>query len=147
MRRGWVGIVVVAVGLACAPAPASAASPASCAPGDRVETGLQGQLPMADRASGRAAEGYTCNLREVGFFASTSFANFDTYENCAYYSDTIGLYSAEGGTIVLDVSDPRHPAKTDYLTARSARNAGESLRVNRRRGLLVADRYTIYEYG
>lgn len=120
-----------------------AASPAVCAPDDRPETGLQGQLPQADRASGRAADGYTCNLREVGFFPGTSFANFDTYENCAYYSDTIGLYSAEGGTIVLDASDPRHPTKTDYLTARAARNAGESLRVNRKRGLLVADRYTI----
>ena len=126
---------------------AQAASPAACGPGDRVETGLQGQLPQADRASGRAADGYTCNLTEVGFYESTSFANFDTYENCAYYSDTIGLYSAEGGTIVLDVSDPRKPAKTDYLTARSTKNAGESLRVNRKRGLLVADRYTIYEYG
>jgi len=126
-------------------ADAQAASPAVCGPGDLVETGLQGQLPQADRASGRAADGYTCNLREVGFFASTSFANFDTYENCAYYSDTIGLYSAEGGTVVLDVSDPRHPVKTDYLTASSAKNAGESLRINRKRGLLAADRYTISE--
>jgi len=33
---------------------------------------------------------------------------------------------------VLDVSDPRHPVKTDYITARATRNAGESLRVNRR---------------
>jgi hypothetical protein len=126
---------------------AHAASPAVCGPDDRVETGLQGQLPQADRASGRAADGYTCNLREVGFFPSTSFANFDTYENCAYYSDTIGLYSAEGGTIVLDVSDPRAPKQTDYLTAGPFRNAGESLRVNRKRGLLVADRYTINSYG
>lgn len=126
---------------------ARAASPAVCGPDDRPETGLQGQLPQADRASGRAADGYTCNLREVGFFPSTSFANFDTYENCAYYSDTIGLYSAEGGTIVLDVSDPRKPRQTDYLTARATRNAGESLRVNRKRGLLVADRYTVNDFG
>jgi hypothetical protein len=130
----------------CSP-DALAASPAVCGQGDRLETGLQGQLPQADRASGRAADGYQCNLTEVGFFPSTSFANFDTYKNCAYYSDTIGLYSAEGGTIVLDVSDPRKPVKTDYLTALAARNAGESLRVNLARGLLVADRYTIRSYG
>jgi hypothetical protein len=128
-------------------ADAHAASPAACGPGDRLETGLQGQIPLVDRASGRAADGYTCNLREVGFYASTSFANFDTYENCAYYSDTIGLYSAEGGTIVLDVSDPRHPVQTDYLTARAAKNAGESLRINRKRGLLAADRYTVDNFG
>lgn len=128
-------------------ASASAASPAACGPNDEVETGLQGQIPMADRISGRSAEGYNCNLDEVGFFASTAFANFDTYENCAYYSDTIGLYNAEGGTVVLDVSDPRKPVQTDYLTAKPFRNAGESLRVNRKRGLLVADRYTIGGFG
>jgi hypothetical protein len=126
---------------------AQAASPAICGPGDRPETGLQGQIPLADRASGRAADGYTCNLREVGSYASSSFANFDTYENCGYYSDTTGLYSAEGGTVVLDVSDPRHPVRTAYLTARSARNAGESLRVNLKRGLLVADRYNVDGFG
>ena len=147
MRRLAVSGVLAVLAIACLAAPAHAASPASCGPGDRLETGLQGQMPMADRATGRAAEGFNCNLDEVGFFASTSFANFDTYENCAYYSDTIGLYSAEGGTIVLDVSDPRRPVKTDYLTARSTQNAGESLRVNLARGLLVADRYTINDFG
>ena len=96
---------------------------------------------MADRASGRSVEGYTCNLTEVGFMPSSSFANFDTYENCAYYSDTIGAFNAEGGTVVVDVSDPRKPVQTAYLTERAAANAGESLRVHRERGLLVADRY------
>ncbi|HEX6390454.1 MAG TPA: hypothetical protein VFZ89_13420 [Solirubrobacteraceae bacterium] len=145
LRRG-AGLLVVAAVLACA-GQAQAKSPAQCAPGDLVETGLQGQIPMADRLSGRAVKGYTCNLTEVGSYPSTSFANFDTYENCAYYSDTIGLTNAEGGTIVLDVSDPRKPRKTDYLTARATRNAGESLRVNRKRGLLVADRYVVRGIG
>ena len=72
---------------------------------------------------------------------SSSFANFDTYKNCAYYSDTIGAFNAEGGTVVVDVSDPRKPVQTAYLTERAAANAGESLRVHRKRGLLVADRY------
>src|SRR3712207_9572303 len=72
---------------------------------------------------------------------SSSFANFDTYENCAYYSDTIGAFNAEGGTVVVDVSDPRKPVQTAYLTERAAANAGESLRVHIGRGLLVADRY------
>ncbi len=138
--------VAVTTALLCVPG-AQAASPAVCGPGDRPETGLQGQIPQADRASGRAADGYTCNLREVGSYASTSFANFDTYRNCGYYSDTTGLYGAEGGTVVLDVSDPRHPVRTAYLTARSARNAGESLRVNIKRGLLVADRYNVDGFG
>ena len=122
-------------------ADAYAKSPAECGPGDRPETALQGQVPMADRASGRSVEGYTCNLSEVGFMPSSSFANFDTYENCAYYSDTIGAFNAEGGTVVVDVSDPRNPKQTAYLTERATANAGESLRVHPERGLLVADRY------
>src|SRR4051812_33655651 len=132
--------VVVACATLAAPA-AHAKSPAQCGPNDKTETGLQGQIPMADRASGRSVEGYNCNLDEVGYLPSSSFANFDTYENCAYYSDTIGATNAEGGTVVVDVSDPRHPKQTAYLTERAAANAGESLRVHRARGLLVADRY------
>ena len=120
---------------------AQAKSPAVCGPNDRPETGLQGQVPVPDRASGRSHTGYTCNLEEVGFMPSSSFANFDTYKNCAYYSDTIGAVNAEGGTVVVDVSDPRNPVQTDYLTERATANAGESLRVHLKRGLLVADRY------
>jgi Arc/MetJ family transcription regulator len=37
--------------------------------------------------SGRAREGYFCNLRVIGGFASRSYANFDTYENWAYYTE------------------------------------------------------------
>ena len=122
-------------------ATAHAKSPAQCGPNDRPETGLQGQVPVPDRASGRSVEGYNCNLDEVGFLPSSAFANFDTYKNCAYYSDTIGATNAEGGTVVVDVSDPRHPVQTAYLTERAAANAGESLRVHPERGLLVADRY------
>src|SRR4051795_10830933 len=138
-RLAGVGVMVAFALLASADAQAK--SPAQCGPSDRPETGLQGQVPIADRASGRSVQGYTCNLTEVGFLPSSSFANFDTYENCAYYSDTIGAVNAEGGTVVVDVSDPRHPKQTAYLTQRAAANAGESLRVNIRRGLLVADRY------
>src|SRR5687767_2859596 len=133
----WIALVFATL----AGADAHAKSPAECGPDDRPETALQGQVPIADRASGRSVEGYTCNLQEVGFMPSSSFANFDTYENCAYYSDTIGAFNAEGGTVVVDVSDPRKPVQTAYLTERAAANAGESLRVHPKRKLLVADRY------
>jgi hypothetical protein len=139
-KRLALGLVVLSFAL-LGGADAQAKSPAQCADGDRTETALQGQVPLADRASGRSVEGYNCNLDEVGFLPSSSFANFDTYENCAYYSDTIGAVNAEGGTVVLDVSDPRKPVQTAYLTERAAANAGESLRVHPERGLLVADRY------
>src|SRR4051795_5904022 len=140
-RLAGLGVwVAIAFAILAAPA-ANAKSPAQCGPKDRAETGLQGQVPNVDRISGRSVSGYNCNLTEVGFMPSSSFANFDTYKDCAYYSDTIGAVNAEGGTVVVDVSDPRHPKQTAYLTERAAANAGESLRVSQKRGLLVADRY------
>ena len=141
MKHLVLGLCVAVTLAALVGTDAHARSPAQCGPNDRPETGLQGQIPIPDRASGRSHSGYTCNLEEVGFMPSSSFANFDTYENCAYYSDTIGAFNAEGGTVVVDVSDPRKPVQTAYLTERAAANAGESLRVHRERGLLVADRY------
>jgi hypothetical protein len=132
-----------------APSPANLGK-ARCQLGDRPETGLQGRVPPADRVSGRAVLGYTCNLKVVGGFASASFANFDSYKNCVYYTDNRGGSGsiigqgnpADGGGVVLDVSNPTHPVKTAYLTAWAMKDAGESLRVNIKRGLLVADYYT-----
>jgi hypothetical protein len=98
-------------------------------------------VPQSERLSGAAEPGYWCNLEVVGRFPSHSFANFDTYKNCAYYTDSVG-FTTDGRSIVLDVSDPTHPIKTATLTARAMRNAGESLRVNQARGLLVADHYS-----
>src|SRR5690348_4058634 len=116
---------------------------AQCQAGDPVETGLQGQVPVPDRQSGRAAQGYACNLRLVGRYPSNGFASFDTYGDCGYYSDNLGVIGTmqDTGTLVLDLSDPAHPEKTAYLTARAMRDNGESLRVNAERALLVADHY------
>jgi hypothetical protein len=120
---------------------------AHCRPGDLAETGLQGQVPVPDRLDSRAASGYHCNLAQVGSFGArrddptqqwtTGWANFDTYKNCAYYSN--GRDPQQGGTLVLDVSNPAHPIQTDFLTAPAMQGPWESLRVNAARGLLVAD--------
>lgn len=140
---------------------ATAVRKARCRAGDRVETGLQGQVPVPDRLSGRATKGYSCNLKLIGSFGPSSvdlahlenerggFGSFDTYKNCAYYADThhgdqyVPQYTGigeVGGTVVLDVSDPREPKLTDYLTAEAMEKPNESLRVNAKRGLLVANR-------
>ena len=140
----WVGVAVAPPGAGASTDPTWKIVPkAQCQPGDLVETGLQGQVPRADRESGRAAQGYACNLRVVGRYPSNAFASFDTYQDCGYYSDNPGAIGtmADTGTIVLDLSDPTGPEKTDYLTARAMRNTGESLRVNAERGLLVANHY------
>src|SRR6202008_3945747 len=50
---------------------ASAVAPAQCGPGSQPETGLQGQVPLADRQSGRSQQGYSCNLALVGQYQGT----------------------------------------------------------------------------
>lgn len=118
-----------------------ARSAPECDPNDRPEPALQGQVPQSERLSGEAADGYRCNLDIVGELRSVASANFETYQNCAYYSDN-GSGLRDAGVIVLDVSDPTHPVQTAYLTSRAMRWPGESLRVNQARGLLVADHYS-----
>ena len=133
------------------PAPIAAAATtvpkAHCQPGDTLETGLQGQVPLADRIDGTAARGYTCNLTLVGGHSDFSipidlthnktaaWGTLDTYASCAYY----GQSSAMGVTDVVDASDPAHPVETATLSTSAMKNPWESLRVNQRRGLLVAD--------
>src|SRR5687767_3973308 len=56
---------------------------AECGPDDTPETGLQGEIPEADRQSGRSALGYGCNLSLLSSLPAASFANFDTYGDCA----------------------------------------------------------------
>jgi hypothetical protein len=153
------GIALATVALfAAAPAAAAVATPvpgAHCQAGDSPETGLQGQVPVADRESGRAAKGYWCNLKLLGSYVEPdrvdvthgvvgAWATLDSYEHCAYYGDSsVGLgpdSSGGGGVVVLDVSDPAHPRQTAYLTTPATQAPWEALRVNAKRGLLVADR-------
>jgi hypothetical protein len=106
-----------------------------CQQGDRPETGLQGYVPRTDVASGRAAQGYNCNLELVGWFGTPGAGTFEAYRDCAYYGVGVG----SGSTLVLDVTDGRTPLATTTLTSTAMRDPWESLRVNAKRGLLVAD--------
>src|SRR3954465_11551436 len=144
VRALCAGFAVLVVLALPATAPEATAVPrAICRAGDRPETGLQGQVPWPDRVSGRAALGYSCNLREAGGAGAvredpaqqrlSAWANFDTYGHCAYYGD------GNDGTVVVDVSDPAKPVQTAHLEGGAMAGPWESLRVNARRGLLVAD--------
>jgi hypothetical protein len=115
---------------------------ADCGPGSRPEPGLQGQVPVADRESGRSSEGYTCNLEVVGRYGpEQGFEGAEWqhtwYDHCAYYDTRLSGTHTRRGTIVLDVSDPAHPRVSENLTTPAMLDPWESLKVNQDRGLLA----------
>ena len=132
--------------------PSMAAAPrAHCGPGAQPETAAQGRVPASDYTSGRAAQGYTCNTREVGHYGQTGGLKvFRFVDNaghtCAFYdsttffpTDALTNLTKDGlGVVVLDMSDPTHPNKVANLTSPAMLTPHESLVLNDKRGLLVA---------
>ena len=106
-----------------------------CQPGDRPETGLQGRVPPTDILSGRALSGYSCNLEAVGRFPLSGAGTLESFGDCAYYGNGTGAF----GTQVLDVSDGALPLSTARLRTPAMQDPWESMRVNGKRELLVAD--------
>ena len=144
-----IGMGGVAVG-AAAPAPSTAATPGiACAPGSLPEQ-TQGRAPAADLDSGRYAEGYTCNVQEISHTGKSGGYRVERYvdsqgNECAYYDSTL-LYPTSlpdqgldgPGTYVLDMKDPAKPVITDVLRTPAFQSPHESVRLNAKRGLLVA---------
>ncbi len=136
---------------------------ATCGPNDHPETGLQGQVSAALRATG--FHGFNCNLELVGQFrgngANWQTTQFTQRQNpaassngqnngnggrdrvCGYHGTASPALSAPGrtqfGVPVIDLTDPRNPTPTAYLTTPSMLDPWESLKVNERRNLLGAD--------
>src|SRR5687767_11525750 len=153
--RRLAGICVGIVGLLTLPASVAFARPAErapvfegpvpraeCGPGSRPETGLQGQVPLADRESGRSSEGYTCNLDLVGHYGGPQgFEGAEWqmawYGHCAYYDTRLSGSQSRRGTVVLDGSDPERPRYSTHLTTPGMSDPWESLKVNQERGLLA----------
>ena len=121
-----------------------------CSKGSLPET-VQGEAPAADFKNGRAAKGYTCNAREISHFGSTGGYRVERYvdaagHECAFYDstllfpkDTVDEGTDTTGTYVMDMSDPAHPVHTDTLRTPAFQSPHESVRLNQKRGLLVAD--------
>ena len=121
-----------------------------CDKGSRPEK-VQGKVPKADYESGRAAKGYFCNARQVSHFGTSGGYRVERYvdkagHECAYWDSTLlwphnmPEQGTEGpGTYVMDVSDPARPVHTDTLRTPAMQSSHESLRLNTKRGLLVAE--------
>ena len=126
---------------------------ADCGPGSRPETGLQGRVSPDDHASGRAAQGFTCNTELVGQYRTPNAIGtvggfkVERYvdasgHDCAYYDTTLmyptNLLDQEGGVNVVDMSDPKKPTVTARLVTGAMDTPHESLVVSQKRGLIAA---------
>jgi hypothetical protein len=115
---------------------------ATCQSGSSPEPAIQGEVPLADRQSGRSAKGYWCNLTLVGRYQGEGASWVSqSYGHCAYLSAAFpgDLQSSHPGVRVLDVSDPAHPVLSTVLSDPAmASGTWESLKVNAARGLLAA---------
>lgn len=123
---------------------------AKCGPGSLPETSWQGRVPARDFTSGRALKGYTCNATLVSHFGNSGGYRVARYVDkrghvCAFYDSTL-LFGADvyanggkAGVYVLDMTNPRKPVFTTNLDTPAMDTPHESLRLNTKRGLLVAD--------
>src|SRR5262245_47886276 len=111
---GWLAVVVVLLAVGVTPAaaqvPDEARSPSLCGSADTPETGIQGDVPLADQQSGRAERGYNCGLAVIGHNDLGGLAGGDLT-----WSDHCAYVKATGGIKVLDVSDPTAPAVVGTL--------------------------------
>ena len=128
-----VALAVGVVGLTLSGVTVGAGRPAArrdaagdCGPGARPETGIQGRVPLADYASGRASQGYRCNTKPLAHQGTTGGFKVLRYRDaqgntCAFYDSTLlfpkdVLYNAaEGlGVVVLDMNNPKKPRKDSH---------------------------------
>jgi hypothetical protein len=122
---------------------------AACDDGSMPEK-VQGKAPKADYDSGRAAKGYFCNARQISHFGASGGYRVERYvdkagNECAYWDSTllwphnVPVQGTEGpGVYVMDMSDPAKPVQTDTLRTPAMQSPHESVRLNTKRGLLVA---------
>ncbi len=117
---------------------------AKCGPGSQPETGVQGQVPLADRQSGRNLQGYRCNLELVGQYQGAGASVVSPSSGtCAYLStsgvllDPLQALAPDPGVLVVDASDPAQPLRATNLAGPSMLiGTWESLKVNEPRKLL-----------
>lgn len=124
-----------------------ALSVATCGATDHKETGLQGQIPMSERAAG--FKGFNCNLQLVGNAHSKrgdAWVNqFQLVRDRAGHTCGYGApFSFTGiqGTSVVDLTDPSNPVETTVLITPGMLGPGEGIRVSQARGILVGAYYS-----
>ena len=122
------------------PSATPAIGKASCGPTDLPEGDIQGQVPRADRLSGRSQQGYRCNLELVGQYQGEGSSWVSPSSGlCAYLATSFlgSPYKRSPGVQVVDASDPANPKLATTLVSPSMLiGPWESLKVNEARKLL-----------
>jgi hypothetical protein len=132
--------------------PVTAVPPAVCGADSRPLDGEQGRVPASAIDSPAGAQGWTCNLSVVSHYPTPGGFRVWRYvdqagHECAFYDTSLfsplNVVSVAAGpspgVVVLDMSDPAHPVKTDTLTSLPMLLPHESLNLNTERGLLAAE--------
>ncbi|KVC34220.1 LVIVD repeat-containing protein [Burkholderia pseudomultivorans] len=108
---------------------------------DLPETGLQGQVPIADQTSGRSTAGYRKGMTLVGqstLMDRGGNMQLAWYRNCAYVDNgSAGNHPLEG-LAVVDVSDPAKPSLVRIVSSPTGHNSWEGLEVGSATGVMVA---------
>ena len=134
---------------------------------DLPETGLQGQVPLADQNSGRSALGYRKGLKLVGQNTILNRgANFSMawLDDCAYVTTTSPAqifgpasspyldpqFNPLNGMAVIDAADPKNPKLLKIMQSPAMLAPHESLQANQARRIIVATRgggtaFDVYE--
>ncbi|MDF1693474.1 MAG: hypothetical protein P1U47_13925 [Zhongshania sp.] len=135
------------------PASEESISRATCGPGSRPETGMQGRVSQADHDAGLAEMGFTCNTELAGsYFTPNAIGTVGGFKveryidktgrECAYYDSTLlfpsNVLDMNVGVNVLDMSDPTKPLMTARLVTPAMLSPHESLVVSQEAGVLVA---------
>jgi uncharacterized protein (TIGR03382 family) len=139
MRTLTYSLPAILIALIPALRAAAAVPKATCRASDRPETGLQGQITVEERTSGASEKAYTCNTELVGQYEGegTSY-QMASFGDCAYYMTANRAEQAHRGTVVVDVTDSRHPQLSEYLDSNPAMlYPHESLKVHEGRKLLA----------
>lgn len=135
-------LIVALIASLLSVAPASGANDkADCGPGDRPETGLQGQISREEQLAG--FEGFRCGLRLVGQNTINDRGGnhqLATLGDCAYYTTT-ALAGAnpvyhDTGMAVIDASKPRNPELVDVIRTTGTLETLEALHAYN--GIIVA---------
>jgi hypothetical protein len=100
---------------------------------------LQGRVPAEDPATGRAAQGYSCNATRIGGLPDVGRFKVHRYvdasgRECAYVDNG----GSQTGTRVIDMADPAKPDIVRHLTSPTMLSPHESLQLHQGRGLLIA---------